>query len=170
MRADRLVATLLLLQTRGRVTAADVATELEVSERTARRDLADALFGADPVAAPVVAVAGDQPVGFALYYAGCSTVLGRRGLHLEDLYVRAGHRGAGVGALLLAHLARLAVQQGCGRLEWWVLRTGDPALRSYRRLHARGLDEIEVMRPGGEALQALAAQAAPEDGTGGPPP
>lgn len=87
--------------------------------------------------------------------------MGRPGLHLEDLYVRAEHRGAGIGMALLAHLARLAVQRGCARLEWWVLRTNDPALRFYRRLHARGLDEIEVMRLDHEPLHALTAHAHP---------
>ena len=72
------------------------------------------------------------------------------------------HRGAGLGLVLLAHLARVAVQRDCARLEWWVLRTNDPALRFYRRLHARGLDEIEVMRLDGEPLHALAAHVSPE--------
>ena len=129
-------------------------------------DLACALFGQDAVAEAVVATLTDRPVGFALYYPSYSTIAGRSGLHLEDLYVCAEQRGAGLGLLLLAHLARTAVQRGCGRLEWWVLRTNDPALRFYRRLHARGLDEIEVMRLDGEPLQALAGQALPENAGG----
>jgi GNAT superfamily N-acetyltransferase len=124
-------------------------------------DLARALFGEGAVAAAVVATLDKQPVGFALYYPSYSTIVGRPGLHLEDLYVCAEHRGAGLGLALLAHLARLAVERGCGRLEWWVLRTNDPALRFYRRLHARGLDEIEVMRLDGEHLHALAAHTVP---------
>lgn len=119
-------------------------------------DLARALFGPDAVAEAVIASIGGQPAGFALYYPTYSTVLGRPGLHLEDLYVRPQHRNFGLGLRLLTHLAQVAVERGCGRLEWWVLRTNDPALRFYRRLHARGLDEIEVMRLDGDELRTLA--------------
>jgi len=122
-------------------------------------DLERALFGQDAVADAVVATIGAEPVGFALYYSSYSTILGRPGLHLEDLYVRAEHRGSGLGQALLAHLAREAADRGCGRLEWWVLRTNDPALRFYRRLHARGLEEIEVMRLEGPPLEALATSS-----------
>jgi GNAT superfamily N-acetyltransferase len=129
-------------------------------EVTARPvDLARALFDEGAVADALVATLDGRPVGFALYYSSYSTIVGRPGLHLEDLYVSAEQRGGGLGLSLLAHLARIAVERDCGRLEWWVLRTNDPALRFYRRLHARGLDEIEVMRLEGESLQALAAQA-----------
>jgi GNAT superfamily N-acetyltransferase len=125
---------------------------------TARpEDLREALFGEAGVAEAVVATVDGDPVGFALCSPSYSTVVGRPGLHLEDLYVRAEHRGAGVGLLLLRHLARLAVSRGCARLEWWVLRTNEPALRFYRRLRARGLDEIEVMRLDGPSLEALGA-------------
>ena len=122
-------------------------------------DLTRALFEEGSVAEAVVASLNERPVGFALYYPSYSTIVGRPGLHLEDLYVSAEHRGSGLGLSLLAHLARLAIERNCARLEWWVLRTNDPALRFYRRLHARGLDEIEVMRLEGEPLQALAASS-----------
>ena len=132
------------------------ATEEFPGEVTARpADLAVALFGAEPVAQAIVAEIGGLPVGFALYYPTYSTIVGRPGIHLEDLYVAEEFRGAGVGQALLARLAELARARG-GRLEWWVLRTNVPALRFYRRLAARGLDEIEVMRLDGEALGALA--------------
>ncbi len=127
-------------------------------EVTARpEDLRAALFGESPVARAVVATVDGIAVGFALWYPTYSTIVGRPGLHLEDLYVRAEHRGAGIGLLLLRHLAREALGRGCARLEWWVLRTNEPALRFYRRLHARGLDEIEVMRLDGRSLEALGA-------------
>ncbi len=129
-----------------------------------QQDVAEALFGPRPVAEAVVATVDGEPAAFALYYPTYSTIVGRPGLHLEDLYVRAEHRGSGLGRLLLAHLADLAVQRGCARLEWWVLRTNDPALRFYRRLHARGLDEIEVMRLDGEPLRTLAAAGRPTAG------
>lgn len=82
---------------------------------------------------------------------------GRAGIHLDDLYVRPEHRGSGLGRALLGHLAELAVRRGCARLGWWVLRTNEPALRFYRRLRARPLDEIEPLRLDGEPLQTLAA-------------
>lgn len=107
------------------------------------QDVAEALFGARPVADAVVVTIDGAPAGFALFYPTYSTILGRPGIHLEDLYVAPEHRGAGIGQALLAHLAKLAVQRGCARLEWRV-RTNEYALRFYRRLHARGLDEIET--------------------------
>lgn len=118
-------------------------------------DLAAALFGPDAVAQALLAVVDGHPAGFALHYPTYSTIVGRRGVHLEDLYVRPEHRGSGVGRLLLARLAELAVHGG-GRLEWWVLRTNEPAIRFYRRLDARPLDEIDVMRLDGDALKRLA--------------
>ncbi|GAA4980020.1 GNAT family N-acetyltransferase [Pseudonocardia tropica] len=115
-------------------------------------DLADALFGARPIAEAVVATIGGRPVGFALFYPTYSTILGRGSIHLEDLYVEREHRGLGIGEALLGYLARLAADRGCARLEWWVLRTNINAIRFYERLQARGLDEIEVMRLDGDAL------------------
>jgi GNAT superfamily N-acetyltransferase len=123
------------------------------------QDLARALFGPHPVAEAVVASIDGRAAGFALFYSSYSTILGRPGIHLEDLYVRPEHRGAGLGQALLAHLADLAVQRGGARLEWWVLRTNEPALRFYRRLRARTLDEIEVLRLDGEVLHGLATTA-----------
>jgi GNAT superfamily N-acetyltransferase len=123
------------------------------------RDLTVALFGPHPFAEAIVAVVDEAPMGFALFYPTYSTTLGRPGIHLEDLYVRAEHRGAGVGYRLLAHLAAVTVERGCGRLEWWVLRTNDPALRFYARLRARAVDEVAVLRVDGEPLRALAGEA-----------
>ncbi len=122
------------------------------------RDLAAALFVPHPLAEAVVATIDGQPAGFALFYSTYSTVLGRAGLHLEDLYVRPEHLGSGLGRALLAHLAELAVRRGCARLEWWVLHTNEPALRFYRRLHARTLDEIAALRLDGDHLRNLATE------------
>ncbi len=129
-------------------------------EVTARpEDVAEALFGDRPVAEAVVAMVEEKPAGFALFYPTYSTILGRRGMHLEDLYVSAEHRGSGVGRALLAHLAEIASRTGCGRMEWWVLRSNSSAIRFYRRLGARGLDEIEVMRVTGDAMSGFASGA-----------
>lgn len=122
-------------------------------------DLRAALFGPHAVAEAVVATVDGAPAGFALFYPTYSTVLGRPGIHLEDLYISSEYRGSGLGRALLAHLAELTVRRGGGRLEWWVLHTNDPALRFYARLHARALDEIAVMRLDGDLLHTLAAEA-----------
>ena len=122
-------------------------------------NVGDALFGPQAVAEAVIADVDGEPVGFALFYPTYSTVLGRRGMHLEDVYITDQYRGAGLGRALLAHLARLAVERGCARLEWWVLRTNVAALRFYARLHARDLREIDVLRLDGVALLDLAADS-----------
>jgi GNAT superfamily N-acetyltransferase len=121
-------------------------------------DLTAALFGPGAVAEAVVATVDGVPAAFALFYSTYSTVLGRPGIHLEDLYVSPEHRGSGLGRALLAHLAELTVRRGGGRLEWWVLHTNDPALRFYARLRARALDEIAVMRLDGDLLHTLAGE------------
>jgi len=122
-------------------------------------DVAAALFGPDAMAEAVVAEVDGRPVGFALFYPTYSTVLGRRGIHLEDLYVVEEHRGGGLGREILAHLAHLAVMRGCARLEWWVLRTNVAALRFYARMQARDLDEIEILRLEGVPLHELASSS-----------
>ena len=97
-----------------------------------------------------------EPVGFALWFFNYSTWLGRPGLWLEDLFVRPGHRGRGVGRALLAHVAGIAVEEGCGRFEWAVLDWNAPAIAFYRALGAKPLDEWTTMRVTGEALSRLA--------------
>lgn len=118
------------------------------------------LFGDRPAAEVVIAEADGVPAGFALFFHSFSTFLGQPGLYLEDLFVLPSHRGLGLGKRLMAHLARLAVERGCGRFEWSVLDWNTPAIDFYRRLGAVGLDAWTVQRVSGEALQALAAQDA----------
>lgn len=114
-------------------------------------DLAAALFGPRPLIAAVLALAGGHPVGCALHRPTYSTISGRPGVHLEDLYVEPEHRGDGVGRLLLAHVAGLAADLG-GNLDWWVLRANTSAIGFYDRIGARTMDELHVMRLGGPAL------------------
>ena len=114
------------------------------------------LFGARPAAEVVIAEWGGEPAGFALFFHNFSTFLGRPGVYLEDLYVEPEHRGRGIGKALLAHLARLAVERGCGRLEWWVLDWNEDAIRFYRSIGAVAMDEWTVHRVAGDALTALA--------------
>jgi GNAT superfamily N-acetyltransferase len=118
--------------------------------------LAEQLFGEPRGAEAIVAREGSEPVGFALFFHNFSTFVGRRGLYLEDLFVRPGHRGRGVGRALLQHLAALAVARGCGRFEWAVLDWNQPAIRFYRSLGARPMDDWTTFRLDGEALVRLA--------------
>ena len=113
------------------------------------------LFGPRPYAEAVIAEEESQPIGFALFFHTFSTFLARPGLYLEDLFVLADHRGRGVGRALLAHLAHLAVERGCGRLEWAVLSWNQEAIRFYERLGAKANSEWTVYRLAGEALSAL---------------
>jgi len=126
-----------------------VATEEQIRE---------ALFGPRPYAEVLLAELGGEPVGFALFFHNFSTFLGRPGLYIEDLYVRPAARRRGVGRRLLARLAALARERGCGRMEWSVLNWNEPAIRFYRSLGARPLEEWQVYRLTGEALEALAEE------------
>ncbi len=119
-------------------------------------DLRRALFGERPYAEVILACERDTPVGFALFFHSFSTFLGQPGLYLEDLYVNPECRGQGIGRALLEHVARLAVERSCGRLEWAVLDWNEPAISFYRRLGAMPLDDWTTFRLTGEALQRLA--------------
>ena len=115
-----------------------------------------ALFGQRPYAEVVLAEDDGRPIGFALFFHNFSTFLGRPGMYLEDLFVVPEHRGHGVGRDLLVHLARLAVERECGRLEWAVLNWNQEAIRFYERLGARPNSDWTVYRLTGEALSSLA--------------
>jgi GNAT superfamily N-acetyltransferase len=123
------------------------------------QDLRAALFGPRPHAEAVLGCIDGQPCGFALYFHNFSTFLGKPGLYLEDLYVRPEARGRGLGSRMLAWLARLALERGCGRFEWSVLDWNESALRVYRSLGARAADDWTLHRVTGEALVQLAAKA-----------
>jgi len=132
-----------------------LAREVQATEAL----LHEALFGPSPVAHAVIARDGGTPAGFALYFFSFSTFLARPGLYLEDLFVRPAFRRRGLGRQLLAHLARLAVDRGCGRMEWSVLNWNETALRVYRAAGARPMSEWTVQRLTGQALRDLAAAA-----------
>ena len=129
-----------------------LAHEVVADEDLLRRSL----FGDRQVAEVVIAFYDGQPAGFALFFHNFSTFLGRPGIYLEDLFVIPSLRGRGIGRVLLSHLAKLAVERGCGRLEWWVLDWNEPAIRFYERLGAQAMDEWTVFRVTGEALENLA--------------
>ena len=121
--------------------------------------LHDALFCDTPAVFGLMAEEDGKAVGFALWFRNFSTWLGRHGIYLEDLYVRPEHRGKGYGKALLAELARICVDRGYGRLEWWVLDWNEPALAFYRSIDAVPMDDWTVHRVTGEALDALASGA-----------
>ena len=118
--------------------------------------LRDTLFGPTPRAEAVVARVAGQPVGFAVWFHNYSTFLGRPGLYLEDLFVLPDWRGRGIGSTLLRHLARIAVERGCGRMEWSVLNWNEPAIGFYRKLGAQPMDEWTVYRLAGSELTRFA--------------
>ena len=101
------------------------------------------------------AMEGDVKVGFALFFHNFSTFLGRAGIYLEDLFVRPEYRGRGYGKALLTELARIAVERGCGRLEWWCLDWNQPSIDFYRSMGAVPMDEWTVYRIAGDRLQEL---------------
>ena len=121
--------------------------------------LRQSLFGERRVAEVVIASYEGEPAGFALFFHNFSTFLGRPGVYLEDLFVIPEFRGHGIGKILLSFLARLAVERGCGRLEWWVLDWNEPAIRFYERLGAQAMDEWTVFRVTGQTLEDLANQS-----------
>lgn len=123
------------------------------------QSLRDTLFGPRRYAEVRFVEANSERVGFALFFHNYSTFLGRPGLYLEDLYIRADQRGKGYGRLMLAHLAGLAVARGCGRLEWWALDWNRDAIDFYRSFGAEPMSDWTVYRLSGEALQRLAATA-----------
>jgi GNAT superfamily N-acetyltransferase len=118
-----------------------------------------ALFGEQPAAAAVIATFAGEAAGFALYFHNFSTFLGRRGLYLEDLFVRPEFRGRGIGKSLLTYLARLALEKDCGRFEWAVLDWNRPSREFYESLGARANPEWINYRITGEDLRRLAAAA-----------
>lgn len=107
------------------------------------------------------ATAAGTPVGFALFFHNYSTFLARKGLYLEDLFVPPEHRGHGVGRALLTHLARIARERGCGRMEWSVLDWNESAIGFYRKIGAQAMDEWTVYRLTGPALEQLAEGTSP---------
>jgi len=121
-----------------------------------KQDVAEALFGAKPAAEALIAWADGKAAGFALFFHNFSTFLGRRGLWLEDLFVRPPYRHQGCARALLQALAGLALERGCGRFEWSVLDWNSGAIEFYRSLGATVLPDWRIVRLVGPTLDALA--------------
>jgi GNAT superfamily N-acetyltransferase len=144
---------LILTLIRGLAEYEQLAHECVATEELLR----NSLFGPKPDAEVVLAFLDERAAGFALFFHNYSTFLARRGLYLEDLFVFPEFRGKGVGKALLRHLARLAVDRGCGRFEWAVLDWNDSAIAFYESLGARPMSDWITYRLTGDALTRLAA-------------
>ena len=125
-----------------------VADEATLEEWIFNREKAEVIF----------AMEGDTEVGFALFFHNFSTFLGRAGIYLEDLYVMPQYRGKGYGKALLSKLAQIALERGCGRLEWWCLDSNTPSIDFYLSLNAEPMDEWTVYRIAGNTLAELAGK------------
>lgn len=123
-----------------------VADEATLKDQLFRRGGAEVLF----------ALEDGKEVGFALFFHNFSTFLGRAGLYLEDLYVLPEYRGKGYGKALFRRLATVAVERGCGRMEWWCLDWNTPSIGFYKALGAQAMEEWTVYRLTGKALDDLA--------------
>ena len=125
-----------------------IADEATLEEWIFNREKAEVIF----------AMEGDTEVGFALFFHNFSTFLGRAGIYLEDLYVMPESRGKGYGKALLSKLAQIALERGCGRLEWWCLDSNTPSIDFYLSLNAEPMDEWTVYRIAGDTLTELAGK------------
>jgi GNAT superfamily N-acetyltransferase len=119
--------------------------------------LRETLFGPQPTAEVAIGYCKEEPVGFVLFFHNYSTFLGRPGIYIEDLFVDEAYRRRGFGRALLLHVARLAKERGCGRLEWSVLDWNEPAIDFYKKLGAVPMSEWTVFRVTGQSLDRLAA-------------
>ena len=155
-------------------TPADVAhirsmiVELAVFEKLEHQVVAteellhDGLFGARPACEAIIGVADGEVVCFALFFHNFSTFLTRKGLYLEDLYVRQSQRGKGFGKAMLARLAQIAIERACGRFEWSVLDWNEPAIQFYKAVGAVVMPDWRICRVTGDALHALAGATVPD--------
>jgi GNAT superfamily N-acetyltransferase len=122
--------------------------------------LHEGLFGQGPSCEAIVGEEGGEVVCFALFFHNFSTFLTKKGLYLEDLYVRQSHRGKGYGTKLLTRLAQIAVERQCGRFEWSVLDWNEPAIQFYKAMGADILPDWRICRVTGDSLAALAERRA----------
>ncbi len=118
--------------------------------------IADELFGPKSHTEVLLGHIGTEPAAFAVYFHNFSTFLGRKGLYLEDLFVRPAYRRRGFGRTMLLQLARIAAERQCGRFEWTVLDWNEPAIFFYETLGATVMHEWKLVRVTGEALQKMA--------------
>ena len=119
-------------------------------------DLENNLFTNTATAHALLFYQHNKPCGFAVYYYSFSTTTGKRGLHLDDLYIEPEYQGQGIGKTVLVHLAQLAIEQDCARFEWWALKSNDSAIKFYQKIGAQNLDEISIFRLDAAKIAVLA--------------
>lgn len=119
-------------------------------------DIQETLFGKDPVAYCHVAELDGQIVGIAIWFLNYSTWLGKAGLYLEDLFVKPEFRKRGIGLELMKTLARICIERGYERFQWWVLDWNEPSINFYKSIGAEAMDEWTVYRLSGSALKSFA--------------
>jgi GNAT superfamily N-acetyltransferase len=141
------------------VRALAVYEKLEHLMVSTEADFERELFGDDARIECVIASEGETPVGFALFFHNFSTFLGRKGLYLEDVFVKPEFRGKGYGKGLLVHLAKLAVERNCGRFEWSVLDWNTPSIKFYEAMGATVLPDWRIVRVTGDKLNEMAKLA-----------
>lgn len=122
---------------------------------TTEQILMESLFGKNPSAEVVIGEFEDKPVGYAIFFHNFSTFLGKKGLYLEDLFVKPEYRGKGFGKKLLLHLVQIAKERNCGRMEWSVLNWNTPAIEFYKSLGAIPMDGWTVYRLDEKAMGKL---------------
>jgi GNAT superfamily N-acetyltransferase len=120
--------------------------------------LRNSLFGKTRFAEVLIAYYKNEAVGFALFFHNFSTFLGKPGIYLEDLFVNPEMRGKGIGKILLSYLGKIAIERDCGRVEWSVLDWNEPAIKFYKNLGAKPMDEWTVFRVTGDSIKKLADQ------------
>lgn len=125
-----------------------VTTEEVLRESLFERKIAEVIIGEFQ----------NQPVCFALFFYNFSTFLGKPGIYLEDLFVKAEMRGKGIGKIMLSFLAKLAIERKCGRLEWWCLDWNEPSIKFYKNLGATPMDDWTVYRLSDDELNKLASK------------
>jgi GNAT superfamily N-acetyltransferase len=126
--------------------------DLTVTEQ----DLRETLFGANPAAEVVIGYVEEDPVSFAVFYHTFATSTGKRGLHLDDLFVRPRAQGKGFGKKMLGYLANLASERGCARFEWWTLEWNERAIAFYEGVGARNLSHLRIFRLSDDSLEKVA--------------
>ena len=123
--------------------------------KATEKEILETIFAPNPsVFADLIEVEG-QVVAMAIWFLNYSTWQGKHGIYLEDLYVKPEFRGRGYGKALLQHLAKVCIERGYGRFQWWVLDWNSPAIEFYKGLGAEAMDEWTVYRVSGEKLKEL---------------
>ena len=131
---------------------------LEHEVKATPESLQEAFFGPQPAAGALLARSGGVPAGYAIYFFTFSSFVGRRGIWLEDVYVRPAFRQQGLGRGLIEAVARVGAERNCGRFEWTALNWNKPALDFYNRLGARAMEEWVLLRLDAQGLRRVAGE------------